>query len=148
MEDLSLHILDIAQNSLTAGARNIRIEISDADCRLTVRIADDGRGMDPQACEKAADAFYTTKPGKRFGLGLTLLAQSTQETGGSLTIESHPGRGTQIVAIFDACHLDMRPIGDLAATLKTLTVANPDVRFILDYRIKDERIQFDSAKTP
>jgi signal transduction histidine kinase len=146
MEDLSLHILDVAQNALRAGARCIAIEIADDDDRLTVRIRDDGSGMDPQTSRNAADAFYTTKQGKRFGLGLPLLAQSAQETGGTLNIDSHPGRGTEIVAVFNPNHPDMRPIGDIIETMKTLIVANPAVRFIFDYRIRDERHHFDSGE--
>lgn len=147
MEDLSLHILDIAENAVRAGANTIRIEIVGGDS-LTVRIEDDGKGMDPQTCRKAVDPFYTTKPGKRVGLGLALLAQSAEETGGELKIESQVGAGTRVTAVFRPDHPDMRPMGDIIATMKTLIAANPAIRFVFDYRDQGEDYHFDSAQTP
>ena len=147
MEDLSLHILDIAENAVRAGAETILIEIADDGDRLTLRVKDNGRGMDPRTCQKATDAFYTTKEGKRVGLGLALLAQSAQETGGELKIDSQVGAGTEVVAVFRPDHPDMRPMGDIVATMKTLIAANPAIRFIFDYRIKDDHYHFDSAAT-
>ncbi len=148
MEDLSYHILDIAQNAVRADAANITVQIAEDDDSLTVTIADDGKGMDPETCQKAADPFYTTKKGKRIGLGLPLLAQSAQETGGLLKIDSQPGRGTRVTAVFNQNHPDMRPLGDVVATMKTMIVAHPDIRFVFEYRTPDRHYHFDSRQTP
>jgi signal transduction histidine kinase len=146
MEDLSLHILDIAENSIRAGAEKIVIEIHediDAD-ELIVRIEDNGEGMDAETLRNAANPFFTTKDGKRFGLGLSLLAQAAEDAGGAFTIDSQKGRGTRIKATFVLSHPDMKPMGDIAETIKTLVVSYPDRRFLFDYRSGDEHHHFDS----
>ncbi|MBE0536605.1 MAG: ATP-binding protein [Phycisphaerae bacterium] len=148
MEDLSLHVLDIAENATRAGARNVLIEIAAADARLTVAVKDDGKGMDARTSQRASDPFYTTKEGKRVGLGLAMLAQSARETGGGVRIDSQYGVGTEVAAVFRPEHPDMRPLGDLMATMKALVAAFPAVRFVLDYTKEGEHYHFDSAKTP
>ena len=98
MRDISLHILDVVENGIAAGAGLIRVQISEnrEQSRLTVRIADDGRGMTEEELERARDPFYTTKPGKAVGLGLALFGQAARESGGSMTVSSQPGSGTEV----------------------------------------------------
>lgn len=133
MEDLSLHILDVVENSLRAGARRVEVRlIQHDDGRLVLTIRDNGRGMDASERERALSPFYTSKGDKRFGLGLPLLAQAAQETGGTLSLESAPGRGTTVMAVFDADHIDMKPLGDLGRTLGVLRATHPEVEVILE----------------
>lgn len=129
MREISLHILDLVQNSIEADSRNISlavIEDSLAD-RLTVRVADDGRGMDDHARRQALNPFYTTRSTRRVGLGLPLIDMSTSHCDGRLTISSAAGRGTVVEACWRLSHLDRPPLGDLAATVKALFVGNPGI---------------------
>ena len=133
MEDLSLHILDVVENSLRAGAKRVEVRLVQRDDgRLVLIIRDDGRGMDAAERERALSPFYTSKGDKRFGLGLPLLGQAAQATGGALTLESAPGQGTTVTAVFNADHIDMKPLGDLGRTLRVLKGTHPEVEFILE----------------
>jgi hypothetical protein len=137
MEDLSLHILDVVENSLAASATRVSIRIVE-DTRadlLTLEICDNGRGMDEEARQKALDPFYTTRTTRRVGLGLPLLAQAAEEAGGKLELDSSPGRGTTVKAVFQRSHPDRKPLGDVAQTLKTIMCGRPD----LDLRFAYER---------
>jgi hypothetical protein len=124
LQDLSLHILDVAENSIAAGATEIEIIIDEDTKRnvLLLTIKDNGRGLDAEARAAVLDPFYTTK-GKRVGLGLPMLAQSAREADGELTIESEKGQGTMITARFVHDHIDRRPLGDIAETLIALITA-------------------------
>ncbi len=128
MEDLSLHILDIVENSLRAKAKNIWIIFKfqkDGD-GLIIEIIDDGEGIEKELLEKIKRDFLTTKKGKKYGLGLAFLKQSAEETGGYLEIESEREKGTKIKAFFHRDHIDMKPLGDIEKTIKVLKVTNPD----------------------
>jgi hypothetical protein len=129
MEDLSLHILDIAQNAVEAGARSIEIGLREdrAADALVVEVRDDGRGMRPEIAKRAIDPFFTTRTTRRVGLGLALLAQAARATGGDVSIESREGQGTQVRATFGHGHVDRQPLGDLESTLVVLVAGNPDV---------------------
>jgi signal transduction histidine kinase len=131
MEDLSLHILDIMENSIRAGARTVSLRLFEDEVGdlLTLEVADDGKGMDEEALTRALDPFFTTKERKRFGLGLPLLAQAAEATGGGVTVESRPGQGTRIRATFHPGHVDMKPLGDVGKTLALLQAAHPEVCF-------------------
>jgi anti-sigma regulatory factor (Ser/Thr protein kinase) len=129
MEDLSLHILDIAENSIKAQARliTIAIEESKEEDRLTLNIVDDGKGMDEETQAKALDPFFSTKKERRIGLGLSLLKEAAQAASGRFSLVSEPSKGTEVVATFQASHIDTKPLGDIPQTLITLIVGNPDV---------------------
>jgi len=131
MEDVSLHILDIVENALRAGAKHIVIRLAQrkqAD-RLVLEVIDDGKGMDEETKRRSLDPFFTTKQGKRVGLGLPFLAQAAEEAGGSLEIESAPGQGTRVIATFGLSHIDRRPLGDIKQTLYCLEATHPEVCF-------------------
>jgi signal transduction histidine kinase len=146
MQDLSLHILDVAENAVRSGAGRVAISITDDESGTVVLvIEDDGEGMDADTVSRVLDPFYTTKSGKRVGLGLGLLSQSAEETGGRLTIESEPGKGTKITAQFRSDHPDMRPMGDVVETMAALVTGNPAVRFVFDVRQGNEHYHFDSC---
>jgi anti-sigma regulatory factor (Ser/Thr protein kinase) len=147
MEDLSLHILDIAQNSVDGGARHIEISIEE-DSRenlLTIVIADDGTGMDEMMIKELTDPFFTTK-GKKVGLGIPLLAQSAREADGNVTVRSEQGSGTTIKATFRLDHVDRRPVGDLTSTLLAIISGNPHIDVLFDYRIDSAEYSFDSME--
>lgn len=146
MQDLSLHILDIAENAIRAGGDRIAIEILEEEehDKLTISIEDNGKGMSAEMVEKARDPFFTTKGGKRFGLGLSLLAQAAQQAEGEFRIDSEPGLGTKIVAVFKLSHPDTKPMGDIVETMKTLVASHPEKRFVFDYTSGDEKYHFDS----
>jgi anti-sigma regulatory factor (Ser/Thr protein kinase) len=128
MEDLSLHILDIAENSIEAKARRIAIRVEElrSKDRLILEISDDGRGMGPRLLGRAFDPFVTTKKTRRVGLGLPLLAQAAEATGGRVRLRSAPGRGTKVRATFRLGHIDRQPLGDIAETLAVLIAGHPE----------------------
>ncbi len=129
MEDFSLHILDIVENAIAAKAKKIGISIVEEPDRdqLVIEIKDDGIGMDEEVSQKATDPFFTTHTSKRVGLGLSLMAQAAQETGGALRIESTLGKGTKVVASFQYNHIDRRPLGSMVETMMTLLMGNPEL---------------------
>ena len=122
MEDISLHVLDIAENSIRANARNVDIIITEdkKNDLLTLTIEDDGEGMDNKSKEYALNPFFTTKKGKKVGLGLAFLSHSAEEAGGAMLIESEPGKGTKITVTFKLGHIDRKPFGNLNETIKCL----------------------------
>lgn len=135
MEDLSLHILDVVENAIRAKARMVKIRLVEntpADL-LILEIGDDGKGMDEATERQCVDPFFTTKEGKSVGLGLSLLAQSAEETGGKLLIESTKGKGTQIIATYQLSHIDRRPLGDLEGTIRCLKGTHPEINFSYEY---------------
>lgn len=139
MEDISLHILDVAENALNAGASRIEIRIVEESKEdlMKIEIKDNGCGMDEQMVSQVLDPFYTTKAGKRVGLGLPLLAQAAKEAGGNMEIQSRPDKGTMICATFQLSHPDLKPLGDMFETLATLTCAHPGVEFIFEHQRND-----------
>lgn len=132
MEEIALHIMDLVENSIHARATRIEIELEEdrAADRLVVSIRDDGCGMDDPTCRQAADAFFTTREGKRVGLGLALFAQAAEESGGGLAIESRPGRGTCVRATFGLSHPDRKPLGDVERTVELLRAVHPQIDFV------------------
>ncbi len=136
MEDLSLHILDIVENSLAAGAKQVTIKIEENISQniLSIEIVDDGQGMDAEMQEKALDPFFTTKITRRVGLGLPLFKESCEICEGNFLLESQPGRGTKIKAIFPYAHIDRKPIGNMGETLVALIVGHPEVNIYFEHQ--------------
>ena len=136
MEDLSLHILDIVENSIRASAKRIKIRIDENMKKdwLTVQIEDNGHGMDKETIKKAVDPFFTTKTTRRVGLGLPLLEQAAEETGGKLQISSEVGKRTRIRATFQYSHPDRKPLGNIGETLLSLAVGHPEVDFVYEHK--------------
>ena len=129
MEDLSLHILDIVENAIAAKAKKIDVSVREElnEDRLVIEIADDGIGMDEEVREKATDPFFTTRTSRKVGLGLSLMAQAAQESGGMLRIESEPGKGTKVTVTFQYSHIDRKPLGSMTETMATLFLGNPEL---------------------
>ena len=148
MEDLSLHMLDIAENAVRAEAKLIRIlVVEDAQKdELILQIEDDGTGMDAEALRRAIDPFFTTKDQRRFGLGLALLAQAAREADGEFEISSAPQTGTKVRATFRRSHPDCKPFGDVAATLETLVAGSADVDWVFECRKNGHVTRFDTRE--
>lgn len=147
MQDLSLHILDIAENSTAARATRIEITIEEniRKNRLLVRIRDNGRGMTKHAQIRALDPFYTTKKVRRVGLGLPMLAQAVKEADGNLTIRSRSGSGTTITARFVYDHIDRKPIGNMAETIMNLVAGHGrDIDLVYKHRKNGRKYIFDT----
>ena len=148
MRELSLHILDIIQNSLEAGATRIQLSIVE-DLKsdlLTIKVEDNGRGMDAQLLARVLDPFFTTRTSRRVGLGLPLLAAAAQRCNGDLRIESQPGKGTTVTATFQHSHIDRAPLGNMEATLISPLLANPEVEFGYTHRVNDREFRFSTKE--
>ncbi len=150
MQDLSLHILDIVENSVTASATVIEIRVVEdsANDRLLLEITDDGAGMDEQMRQQALDPFFSTRTTRRIGLGLPLLVQATQEASGGLELVSAPGRGTSVKAEFRLNHPDRKPLGDIPATLAAILAGNPELQLVFEYRKDSELVASLDTREP
>ena len=126
MKELSLHLLDIAQNSLSAGAHRVDLKVEERGATITLTVADDGRGMSPEFLASVTDPFTTTRTTRKVGLGLPLLRLAAEQTGGGMTVESRLGAGTRVTARFRSGHIDCPPLGDMAATVALLVQGLPD----------------------
>lgn len=148
MEDLSLHILDIVENSIEAEASRIQIEIvEDIEKNLLlIKIKDNGRGMDEEMIKMAYDPFFTTRTTRRIGLGIPLFAQAARESGGDISIASKGAEGTTITANFQYNHIDRKPLGDIAETIAVLIGSHPDIDFLFEHRRGDCTYSLDTAE--
>ena len=127
MRDLSLHLLDLAQNSISAGASLVEIFLTqEASGWLTMVIRDDGRGMSPELLARVTSPFATTRTTRKVGLGLPLMQENAEKTGGSLRITSEEGKGTELTVTLDTRSIDCLPLGDLPGTLLSLILMHPD----------------------
>lgn len=122
MKELSLNILDITENSTRAGATLVELTVDEqpADDRLTITVADNGRGMDAELLAAVCDPFTTTRTTRKIGLGIPLFKEAAESSGGSLSISSEPGVGTTVTAVFGYSHIDRMPLGDMAGTVSTI----------------------------
>lgn len=137
MKDLSMHILDIAENSVRAGAGEVFIDLTYKDDVLDFSIRDNGCGMDEEMVQRVTDPFFTSRTTRKVGLGLPFLKMNALQTGGSLVVESEPDRGTLVKARFNTGHIDCIPNGDLAVTLALLITGNPKVNFRIEVQNND-----------
>ena len=145
MRDLSLHLLDIIQNSLKAGANRIEIRV-DADLkrdRLTVQVIDNGYGMDERLLAQVTDPFVTTRTTRSIGLGIPLFSEAVTITGGTFKIDSTPGVGTSLCAEFVLSSIDRLPIGDLADTFVGLVLSDPAITYIIAFSAGEKRFDLD-----
>jgi len=146
MKDLSMHILDIIQNSVRAKASKVELEIiEEVEKNLyTIIINDNGCGMDKDTLEKVIDPFFTTRTTRKVGLGLPLLKQNAERTGGYMNIVSEEDKGTKLTAVFIHDNLDRPSLGDIAGTVVLLVGANPDISFIYRHRTDNGEYVFDT----
>ena len=146
MREISLHILDVAENGITAGADCIHIIVDEARLNnlLTITIKDNGKGVPADRATTLTNPFVTSRTTRRVGLGLSLLEAAARRCEGSLTINSQPGKGTQITTTFRYDHIDRAPMGDMASTLITLIMGNTDVDFVYNHRINGKSFELDT----
>ena len=135
MKELSLNVLDIAENSVKAGATLIRILLKEDDETLTITVADNGCGMKEDFLRRVVDPFSTTRTTRSVGLGIPLLKLAAEQTGGHITLTSrhesvYPDtHGTEVVALFYKNHIDFTPVGDIISTMTTLIQGSPNIDF-------------------
>lgn len=148
MEELSLHILDIAENSVRAKADTIEIRITEdrESDLLSVEVIDNGTGMDEETVKKVLDPFYTTKTVRRYGLGIPLLSEAAKAANGNLSIRSKKGEGTKIKADFQYSHIDRQPLGDIGQTIITLVIGNPEIDLIYIHTKNDRTSTLETRK--
>ncbi len=148
MKELSLNILDIAENSVRAGAKHIDVAVAEdtAADTLTITVADDGCGMDEALLRSVRDPFTTTRTTRRIGLGIPLLQEAAQATGGDLEIDSAPGKGTRLRATFGRSHIDRMPLGDIASTMSTLIQCNDDREWTYRYSLDGRDFTLDTRE--
>ena len=146
MRDISLHVLDIANNSLEAAADLVEILVEEDTINniLRVRIKDNGRGMDKETAKKAVDPFYTSRKTRKVGLGLPLLKASCDRCGGTFSIKSEPGKGTEIDASFQYDNIDRPPLGDMPETVFSLVILNPSIDFVYRHSYNGQAFMMDT----
>ena len=146
MKDIAFHITDIAENSLRAGAGKVRISVLAEGARLTLVIADNGCGMSRETIARAMNPFYTTRTTRKVGLGLPFLIQNAEQCGGSVSVESVIGEGTEVRAVFFTDNLDCPPLGDLAGTITLLMTGNPDVNTVFSVSDGNDAFEISTAE--
>lgn len=148
MKELSLNILDIVQNSVSAGATLIQIDISDdaENDRLSILITDNGHGMKEEFLRRVADPFVTTRTTRKVGMGIPLFKMAAEETGGSFSIQSKEGEGTRVEAIFVRSHIDRMPLGDMASTMLSLIGSGDGIDFVYNHSFGDNSFSFSTAE--
>jgi hypothetical protein len=148
VRELSLHILDVVENGITAGASciSIRVEESSAADLLRISVHDNGRGMPDRKIKRIEDPFVTTRTTRRVGLGLSLLAAAARRCDGGISVNTAPGQGTEVTATFRHSHIDRAPLGDMAGTLAMLVMGNPQVDFVYVHRLDDKEFAFDTRE--
>ena len=126
MRDLSLHLLDLAQNSITAGASLVTIRLTLGEDRmLTMELIDNGKGMSPELLARVTSPFATTRTTRKVGLGIPMMKENAEKAGGTFSLESEEGKGTTLTCSMDTGNIDCLPLGDLSGTLLSLMLTNP-----------------------
>lgn len=148
MKDLSLHIMDIIQNSIEAGAALITLIIREDILanRMEIAIEDNGRGMTAEILERVADPYYTSRKTRKVGMGIPLFRQTAQQSGGDLMIESQPGKGTKVVTSLQHDHIDRPVLGDIAGVVSLIAGSNPEKDFIYKHHVNGNEYIFDTRE--
>ncbi|MDL2320486.1 ATP-binding protein [Alistipes sp. OttesenSCG-928-B03] len=148
MNDLSLHIIDIMQNSVAAGATLVTLTVEEdipADL-MRIAIGDNGRGMTPEQVARLDDPFFTSRTTRRVGMGIPLFRQTAEQSGGGLEVVSEPGCGTTVTATFSHSNIDRPPLGDLANSFILTVAASPDIDYVLRYAYNGREYVFDTRE--
>ena len=152
MKELSLNVLDIAENSVKAGASLVGISLEEVGNTLTLTIEDNGCGMKPDILRGVIDPFYTTRTTRKVGLGIPLLKVAAEQTGGSVHIVSRhvsedPNRhGTVVTAVFYKDHIDFTPLGDIISTITTLIQGSPQMDFVFEHKREAASVHLDTRE--
>ena len=148
MKDLSLHIMDILQNSTRAEATKIELDIVEDTVEdiYSLCFTDNGSGMDEETIQKVTDPFFTTRTVRKVGLGLPLIKQNAERTGGSFDIQSQLGKGTTVYVVFSHKNIDRPTLGDIAGTIVLTASAYPNIRFIYKHQKDGKEYVFDTEE--
>ncbi len=148
MREISLHILDIVQNSVAAGATKICVTVCEdiASDKLTVKICDNGCGMTKEFLEKVIDPFTTKRTTRKVGLGIPLFKSAAETTGGGLEIKSQVGEGTCVTAVFGYSHIDRQPLGDMAETMLGLFTSYENINFLYRHSVGSRIFEVDTTE--
>ncbi|MDD4665713.1 MAG: ATP-binding protein [Clostridia bacterium] len=148
MREISLHILDLVQNSLAAQAKNIWLTLIEdrQEDKMIIKIKDDGRGMSQEIRNKVLDPFYTTRTTRKVGLGLPLLWANAEACEGKVEVKSALGQGTTVEAVFRLSHLDRPPLGDMPATLVSFFSGSPEVNFFYVHKCAGKSFQISTVE--
>ena len=148
MRELSLNILDIAQNSISAGASLITIEVAEntVDKTMLIGIYDNGKGMSEEQVKSVIDPFFTTRTTRKVGMGIPLFKMAAEQTGGGLEIESEIGVGTNVRASFKTDSVDFTPLGDIASTVQMLITMNTDRDFVYKHTVNEREFIADTRE--
>ncbi|MFA6309315.1 MAG: ATP-binding protein [Clostridia bacterium] len=148
MRDISMHMMDIIQNSITASATKIEILITANSKKdlLEIRISDNGCGMNKDFVNKVTDPFVTTRTIRKVGLGIPMFRESAIAAGGYFRINSEISEGTDILAGFKISNIDRIPLGDVAETLSEVIISRPDISYKLDLKSDKDVFEFDTEK--
>lgn len=152
MKELSLNILDIAQNSVSAGATLIEIALREEADKLTISVKDNGCGMSEEFVKTVADPFSTTRKTRKVGMGIPLLKLAAEQTGGTIRISSKErsadpiDHGTTVEAVFYRNHLDFTPLGDVISTVVSLIQGSPDIDFVFTHYMTDVTVELDTRQ--
>lgn len=147
MKELSLNILDIAQNSVKAEASEITISLTeDESGMLTLEIGDNGCGMSEEMLSRVTDPFTTSRTTRKVGLGLPFLKLAAEQTGGEMSIDSKLGEGTVVKAVFDTKSIDFTPLGDIISTVTTLVMGSPDIDFLFTHKAPGTDVRLDTKE--
>ncbi len=148
MRELSLNILDIAQNSIVAGATLTEIVVDEntKENTLLIGIYDNGCGMTAEQVRNVIDPFFTTRTTRKVGMGIPLFKMAAEQTGGSFKIDSEKGVGTKIEALFKTDSIDFTPLGDIASTIVTIVSMNNDKEFLYKRVFNDKEFIFSTAE--
>ena len=149
MKEISLNILDIAENSVKARATLTEISVTEKGEILTLIIKDDGCGMDEETVRSVVDPFYTTRKTRSVGLGIPLLKLACEQTGGQLEIKSSKNsidHGTTVKAIFFKNHIDFTPLGDVISSIVTLIQGHPNTDFLFTHTTEDGKVSIDTRE--
>jgi anti-sigma regulatory factor (Ser/Thr protein kinase) len=148
VRELSLHILDLLENAVEAGASRIEIKIEE-DLKtdwMVIEITDNGRGMSQELIERVLDPFCTTRTTRHVGLGLPLFLEAARRCEGDLVIQSNPGKGTRVRATFRHSHIDRAPLGDIPGALMAILLSEHPVDLDYCHRIDSGEFRFDSSE--
>ena len=146
MQEISLNILDVAQNSISAKASLVSIFVDTVDKMMTVTIEDNGCGMTAEQVKSVTDPFYTTRKTRSVGLGVPLFKMAAEMSGGEFEIKSEVGKGTVVKAVFDTSSVDCMPLGDINATVSSLIQLNPDIDFRYRRSVDSKEFELDTRQ--
>ncbi|MBQ9414067.1 MAG: ATP-binding protein [Clostridia bacterium] len=152
LKELSLNVLDVAENGIKAGATLVTVTLLETETGLTLTIGDNGCGMSEEVVQRVIDPFYTTRTTRKVGMGVPLLKLAAEQTSGSFAIASRTAEadpvdhGTTVTATFDKTHLDFTPIGDMVSTMTTLIMGSPHIDFLFLHEAPQREVSLDTRQ--